>query len=152
MATLKCTTLQHSSGTGGVDIQGTNTNDAAATGDIGEVYSVTGSQTTLSATAATYTAITGASQVFQPGDYLVRYDIVIDTNTNDGTGANFRYHYCQLYNSSDSTILDTLLVGYSNATLPGANRHRIYAVGIARVSLSAAKTIILRAGTEEAGS
>lgn len=131
---------------------GTNTNDSAASGKVGEFISATGTQTTLSTTAGTYTSITSASVSLTAGDWMVAYRAVYDTNTNTGTGADFRYMYLQLYNSTDSALLDAIILGYANATIPGANRNRVQGTGMVRVSLAATKTVILRGGTEEVNS
>lgn len=84
MPTLRVDTITHSSGTGGVDIQGTNTNDAAATGDVGQTITSTISTATNAAASNTWLALTNI--VLTGGDWHVSASCTLLTNSSTISG------------------------------------------------------------------
>lgn len=76
MSTVKTVRVEHPSGTGGVDIQATNTNDAAAAADVGyELITIipVGSAVSLS----TGVAKTIATRNIDPGNWEVSGNVII---------------------------------------------------------------------------
>lgn len=118
MATVKADTLQHSSGTGGVDVQGTNTNDAAAAGYVGEIITSTAMTSTTTVTADTEVDVTGASLVLTAGDW----DVYIGGTTqltNASGGATAVYGRVRMTDSSNTLVTNSsMFVGYN--TLPAS--------------------------------
>ena len=81
MSTVYASALKHATGSGGVDVQGTNTNDAAAAGDVGEITTQINrpySAKTAIATTTTINVCTTTAINIDPGDWDIHGSIGIE--------------------------------------------------------------------------
>ncbi len=134
--TIDVTTISH---TGGTDIKGTNTNDAAAAGDVGEY--VTATATNVNAAATTeYGDITSIS--LTAGDWDVSCNVYLFANGATFSGlANIGISTTSGNSSAGLTVGDNLIyIATASSTNPGA-------IANYRVSLSATTSVYLKYST-----
>lgn len=131
------------SGNGGIPVQGTNTNDSASAGQVGEyVVATLAAGSAVSLTTATAANVTSIS--LTAGDWNVWGAVVFDTtSTTDFTsiiGATSRTS-ATLPNPGDDTAGLFRLVRAAGAL--GSNQDNVFGVPIARMSLASTTTVYL---------
>jgi hypothetical protein len=124
------------SGNGGIDIQGTNTNDSAPTGYIGEVISASGVSVSLTSTVVANLA----SIALTAGDWDVSYQIRYST-----AGATTTTRVNSAISTVNNNLIAAIGLGSENRIASTADFVVMHSLPSTRISLAGSTTYFLNA-------